>query len=47
MDFPCSECKYFERCFPLLKIIFKSICQQGHRKKQQTEITDFPDKTVT
>ena len=44
MDFPCSECQYCDHCFLLLKLLFKSGCQQGRRKKSQTKITDFPEK---
>jgi len=43
MDFPCSECHYFEKCFWLLKLL-PSQCQQGRRKKSQTKLADFPEK---
>ena len=43
MDFPCSECHYCDKCFPLLKL-FSKFCEQGRRKKSQTKITDFPDE---
>lgn len=41
MDFPCSDCEYDGRCFPVLKLL-SSRCQQGRRKKSQTKISDFP-----
>ena len=44
MDFPCRECKYFLRCFPVLKLLFSRTCQQGRRKKAQAQLTDFPEK---
>jgi len=50
MDFPCSECQYDAGCFPLLKLLTRARytgCQQGRRKKSQTKISDFPEKTVT
>ena len=47
MDFPCSECHYCDKCFPVLKWFFAHLCQQGRRKKSQTKITDFPEKGET
>jgi hypothetical protein len=43
MDFPCSECAYFTKCFTLLKL-FASKCQQGRRMKSQTKLSEFPEK---
>ena len=57
MDFPCSECKYFLRCFPVLKWFFASQCQQGHRKncrpssrisrrRIRERMTEEPERTM-
>lgn len=48
MDFPCSECAYCSKCFPVLKWFFARQCQQGRRmKKPQAQLSDFPQKEET
>jgi hypothetical protein len=44
MDFPCNECHYFEKC-TVMKWFFRKYCEQGLRKKSQSKLADFPDKS--